>query len=86
MARVPTVPDQMAEVIERRVRSQTFGQVRDLRVEVEPEDRLIVLHGRVDRYYVKQLAQHAALEVARECELVNEIVVATLPSLTAALP
>lgn len=84
MARVSPAPDRLAEVIERQVRSQTFGQVRDLRVEAE--DRQIVLHGRVDRYYVKQLAQHAALEVVRGRELVNEIVVATLPSLTTALP
>lgn len=84
MGRTTTLQDELAEVLERHVRSRTFGQIRDLSIEVEGCS--VVLRGRVDRYYVKQLAQHAALEVERCRELVNEIVVATLPSLTTVLP
>lgn len=84
MSRVSMVLDEMAEVVERHVRSQTFGQVRDLRVVTE--DRVVVLHGHVDRYYVKQLAQHAAMEAALGWELANQIEVASLPSLDPALP
>ena len=83
MRRVPNQPESLVDTVERQVRSQTFGQIRDLRVEVE--DGVVVLHGRVDRYYVKQLAQHAVLEIAHGFELVNEIAVASVPARSMAL-
>ena len=60
----------MAASIERAVRRRTAGGVRNLRVEVNRGG--IVLEGRCDSYYCKQLAQHAAMGVSLN-PLSNEI-------------
>lgn len=80
MARATATYDDLAEAVERQVRSMTFGQVRELHVETT--GGVVILRGRVDTYYLKQIAQHAALEVVSDCELLNEILVVSLPSLT----
>lgn len=63
-----------AATIRRRVAERTAGQIRDLSVAVE--ERGIVLSGRAASFYSKQLAQHAAMQLARDLPLVNEIEVA----------
>jgi len=81
MVSLPTAPV-AAETIERHIRNRTFGQVRDLRVVIE--GRSVVLQGRVETYYAKQLAQHAALDAVAGGDLINEIAVVSLSSRSAA--
>lgn len=57
--------------IERRVLQRSDRRVRDLRVSIF--NGQVVLEGRTDTYYGKQLAQHGALEVVPEGRLQNEI-------------
>jgi hypothetical protein len=59
------------EEIERRVLERSGRRVRDLRVSVHRGQ--IVLQGRTDTYYGKQLAQHGALELVPEGRLENAI-------------
>jgi osmotically-inducible protein OsmY len=59
--------------VERAVSARTERWVRDLWVEVG-EGR-VVLRGRADTYYAKQLAQHGAREVLPGVRLVNGITV-----------
>ncbi len=60
----PADAERMAASIERAVRRETSGGVRHLHVEVKRDG--IVLEGRCDTYYCKQLAQHAAMTVSRD--------------------
>jgi hypothetical protein len=83
MVRVSTAPSNLVAEIERTVRSRTFGQVHDLRIELAEQS--VVLRGRVDSYYLKQLAQHAALDALSGHDLVNEIVVKSVPALSASV-
>ena len=62
---------QIAECVERLVRSRTGGRVRDLRVEVTSGE--IILSGRTTTYYDKQLTTHAALAALEDLSLTNEI-------------
>ncbi len=62
--------EQLAASIERAVRRKTSGGVRNLRVEVNRGG--IVLEGRCDTYYCKQLAQHAAMNLSGD-PLSNQI-------------
>ena len=59
------------ETIERVVRSRTSGTIRGLRVELVNGE--IVLSGRVNTYYTKQLASNAALEAVKNVTLTNDI-------------
>jgi len=61
----------MVESVERAVRVRTGQCVRDLRVAVDRRE--ITLTGRCDSFHVKQLAQHAAMRVARGERLNNRI-------------
>lgn len=61
--------DQLAE-LERKIASRTAGRIRDLRVEAV--DDLVILSGRTNTYYVKQLASQIALDDA-PFELQNAI-------------
>lgn len=54
--------------------------IRELRIDVCNE--CVVLHGRSDTYYAKQLAQQAVLERGPFEKLENHIVVADRPSAT----
>lgn len=70
---------QLIRELEGRVRTQLGGRVRDLRFVLD--DHGLVLRGRTDSYYVKQLAQHAVLKFAEVRLLANEIeVTADRPS------
>ena len=66
--------ERLAASIERAVQRETDCGVADLTVEVGPEG--IRLRGRCETYYTKQLAQHAAMQVRSEDQLINCIEVA----------
>ena len=59
--------------IERLIRARTAGRVKNLRV--FHEGNRLILHGSSHTFYAKQLAQHAALQIAPANELLNEITV-----------
>ena len=69
MSARPSWPS-FAELI-RFVHRQTQRQIRELAIH-EREDRLVVT-GRADTYYAKQLATQAILTAAPAAQLVNEI-------------
>ena len=61
----------LAARIERAVQQETGRSVRNLNVEVSREG--VVLTGFCSTYYCKQLAQHAAMIVARTADVINSI-------------
>lgn len=61
--------------LERIIRWRTAGRIRDLHVEITRET--VRLDGVCSTYYLKQLAQHAAMEIAKGEQVVNAIEVAT---------
>lgn len=66
-----TLCDNLADRLALHISSKTRGQVRDL--QVESRDRQIILRGRSRTYYIKQVAQQAALDGSGDLMLVNEI-------------
>ena len=66
-----SLPARIRERIEKRLGER----IRDLNVAISGEK--IVLEGRCATYYLKQLAQHAALGVIEDENLENEIKVVT---------
>ncbi len=54
--------ESLAEQITRLVQSRTGGRIHGLCVEVIEGE--VILSGRTTTYYVKQLATHAALDLA----------------------
>jgi hypothetical protein len=71
MSQVLEVVSDVTGSVEQGVRARTYGRVRDLRVELVPGS--VVLHGRVPSYYLKQLAQVAAMDVLDGQNVVNAI-------------
>ena len=67
----PSEAERLAISIKRAVRRETSGGVRELSVEVNPEG--VMLKGRCDTFYCKQLAQHAAMAVPGGDRLTNDI-------------
>ena len=61
----------LAASIEKAVQSETDWGVTNLTVEVSP--RGVLLRGRCETYYTKQLAQHAAMRLPGGDRLVNSI-------------
>jgi len=61
----------LAARIKIAVREATAGKVHWLDVEVAAAE--VVLRGRSGTYYSKQLAQHAAMRIAGDRRLLNEI-------------
>jgi hypothetical protein len=59
------------EHLESHIERRLGNRVRDLRVVVRPTG--LILQGRVATYHAKQLAQHAAMELATLPILSNEI-------------
>ncbi len=57
--------------VERVVRSRTGGTIRDLQVEIS--GGTVILSGRTNTYYTKQLATHAALDAIDDASLANMI-------------
>ncbi len=60
-----------AEHLESQVQHRLGSRVRDLRVVVRQDG--IILQGRAATYHAKQLAQHAAMELAELPILANDI-------------
>lgn len=67
----PAEAERTAASIERAVWRETGGRIRNLRVEVNEDG--VLLTGRCTTYYAKQQAQHAAMRVPHDGELVNRI-------------
>ena len=63
--------ERLAASIERAVQQETRGGVRNLSVEVHSNG--IFLKGRCPTYYLKQLAQHAAMGMPGGDHLTNQI-------------
>jgi hypothetical protein len=64
--------DLLADQIERIVQLRTSGMVRGLHVRILGGE--VVLSGRANSYYTKQLATHAALAaITKDARLKNEI-------------
>jgi len=63
--------ERLAASIERAVQRETGGAVRNLAVEVKGDG--VLLRGRCETYYCKQLAQHAAMAFRGSCPLTNAI-------------
>lgn len=57
--------------IENEINRRTGRRIRDL--DVACEGNRVVLRGRAPSYYLKQLAQHGALDVLPEIAVENEI-------------
>ena len=55
------------------VRTRTYDRVRNLSVTFMSDNDAVQLSGEVHTYYVKQLAQHAALEALHGQTLYNAI-------------
>jgi osmotically-inducible protein OsmY len=66
----------LAECVERALRATGYGPLRDLRVTAR--ERLIILAGRVPSYYLKQVAQAAALVVPGVHQVRNDLDVSWL--------
>jgi hypothetical protein len=65
----PTFPS--AERLELQVQRRLGNRVRGLRIIVQ--DAGVILQGRASTYHAKQLAQHAAMELAELPILANDI-------------
>jgi hypothetical protein len=66
--------ESLADEIARVVQSRTGGQITGLSVEVAGAE--VTISGRTTTYYLKQLATHAALDLAgRFTTLTNDIIV-----------
>jgi osmotically-inducible protein OsmY len=61
----------LAERVERALHSTRYRSLRG--VEVSVCSQLVILRGRVPSYYMKQLVQAVAMEVAGVRELRNEV-------------
>jgi hypothetical protein len=57
--------------LESQVQQRLGSRIRDLRVLVRPDG--LILQGRATTYHAKQLAQHAAMELADRPILANDI-------------
>ena len=67
----PFEAERLAAKIEQVVWHATAAGVRNLRVELRGEE--VLLTGRCRTYYVKQVAQHAAMQTAAGWNVVNQI-------------
>jgi hypothetical protein len=63
--------EELAASIERAVQQETGYGVSELNVTVE--DHTVVLKGRCQSFYCKQIAQHVAMNLSRTEHLVNGI-------------
>ena len=61
------------ERLENMLQRRLGNRIRDLRVVVLPEG--LILQGRAATYHAKQIAQHAAMELADLPIVANDIVV-----------
>jgi osmotically-inducible protein OsmY len=69
---MPSVEDlRLAERVERALRATGYGPLRGIQVRVQA--RLVILGGRVPSYYLKQVAQAAALAVPGAHQVRNDV-------------
>ena len=61
----------LAECVERALRATGYGSLRG--VEVTARERMVILKGRVPSYYLKQVAQAAALAVPGGHQIRNDL-------------
>ncbi len=61
----------LARTIEEAILEATHSTVLNLSVHLTPSE--VILRGRCRSFHVKQKAQHAAMRVCEELEVVNEI-------------
>jgi hypothetical protein len=59
------------ERLEALLHRRLGNRVRGLRIQLQPSG--VILHGRTTTYHAKQLAQHAAMELANMPILANDI-------------
>ena len=59
------------DCLEARMQRRLGNRIRGLRVQLQ--DRGVILQGRTTTYHAKQLAQHAAMELANLPILSNDI-------------
>ncbi len=71
MQAYPDTPQDLKDQIEGIVNRRTGGTIRDLHVHVIGND--VVVNGRTNTYYNKQLATHAVLDTLTDIKLSNEI-------------
>lgn len=55
------------------VEVRSHGRVRNLRIVLDGQ--VVFLRGQAASYHTKQLAQHGALDVIEDRQLINEIIV-----------
>jgi hypothetical protein len=74
LSQMSTLADSVSVVkLQDEIRQRIGGRVRNLRVHRTDDE--LVLTGTSGTFYVKQLAQHAALTLEPELRLINEITV-----------
>lgn len=61
------------ENIRQTVENRTSGRIRELSISVD--GTRLIISGRTSTYYSKQLATHAALDVAQQLVIQNDVVV-----------
>ena len=61
----------LVEQVEQAILSRTGGRVRGLRI--RHVDGCVIISGRTSTYYNKQLVTHAAMEVADDALVMNEV-------------
>jgi hypothetical protein len=66
-------PQLSADLVHQHIMNRTGRRIRNLEVEVGPD--CVVLRGRTPSFYIKQLAQHGALEALPSTRLENAIIV-----------
>jgi hypothetical protein len=73
MITTPSVSSDLVHSIALGVQARSHGRVRNLNVQLDGQS--VVLRGETVSYHAKQLAQHGALDLIEDLELVNQIVV-----------
>jgi hypothetical protein len=68
-----TASSKLVTELEQHVRVRTGRRIRDLMVELSAER--VILRGRTNTYYLKQLAQHCIRDLLPQAHLENAIVV-----------
>ena len=61
----------LVEQVEQAILARTGGRVRGLRIRCV--DGCVIISGRTSTYYNKQLVTHAAMEVADNAHVMNEV-------------
>jgi hypothetical protein len=61
----------LVERLEHFVNARTNGMIRHLEVSVVDSD--VIISGKANTYYTKQLATHAILDLVQGCSLTNNI-------------